>query len=467
MSLRFPRPAWHVIMQLIHKGEHPSASSVMFLPIIDINPSDMNCVYFTLRYISTHDRRHNVAPIVTFDQPLWLKAVIIQASVSPDNGIRSIVVFLGGFHTQMSLLGAIGNIMAGSGLQEVLECVHASNTVGHMLSGKTIARVLRGHILVSGALNAMLTSEVFGIPLPGTQQVIEQEEDATTSPEPDENPGTRPTDNTSQTQSAPDILTAAGKLYDDIMAGTLSLETLQDSHIVEEIAQQLFQGKDAMRNKRTTKLWLQYLEMVEILLSFIKSDRTGNWQLHLKKGQAMLPFLAAAGHNNYAKSLHLYLQNMRNLQETHPEVYRHFEEGYHVIRRSDRYWAGLSADMIIEQVLMRSLKITGGLTRGSGITESQRLVWLLSIPACAQVNCAIQELTEVSYTTSDQHKDVSKSRQERDMTDTLEVLEYLTPISPFGGNSTLHSIASGITADATVNCDCAENRLVRRYWKGW
>ena len=31
-----------------------------------------------------------------------------------------------------------------------------------------------------------------------------------------------------------------------------------------------------MRDKRTAKLWLLYLEMVEILLSFIKSDRTGN-----------------------------------------------------------------------------------------------------------------------------------------------------------------------------------------------
>ena len=28
--------------------------------------------------------------------------------------------------------------MAGSGLQEVLGCVYASNTVGHMLSGKPL-----------------------------------------------------------------------------------------------------------------------------------------------------------------------------------------------------------------------------------------------------------------------------------------------------------------------------------------
>ena len=103
-------------MQLIHKGEHPSALSVMFLPIIDLNPSDMNCVYSYLCYISTHVRRHNVAPILTFDQPLWLKAIIIQASVSADNGIRSIVVRFVGFHTQMTLLGAISSIMAGSGL---------------------------------------------------------------------------------------------------------------------------------------------------------------------------------------------------------------------------------------------------------------------------------------------------------------------------------------------------------------
>ena len=76
----------------------------------------------------------------------------------------------------MRLLGAICNIMAGSGLQEVLEYVYATNIVDHMLSRKAIVRALRGHIPGSGALNAMLTSEVFRIPWPGTQQVIEQEE---------------------------------------------------------------------------------------------------------------------------------------------------------------------------------------------------------------------------------------------------------------------------------------------------
>ena len=41
-----------------------------------------------------------------------------------------------------------------------------------------------------------------------------------------------------------------------------------------------------------------------------------------------------------------------------------FVEGRHVIRRSDRYWAGLSTYHIIEQMLMHCIESTGGLTRG-------------------------------------------------------------------------------------------------------
>ena len=55
-------------------------------------------------------------------------------------------------------------------------------------------------------------------------------------------------------------------------------------------------------------------------------------------------------------------------------------EGKHAVRRTDRYWSGLSTDLVIEQVLMRSVKSTGGLTRGRGMGEAQREQWLLSMP---------------------------------------------------------------------------------------
>ena len=77
-----------------------------------------------------------------------------------------------------------------------------------------------------------------------------------------------------------------------------------------------------------------------------------------------------------------------------------FQHGLHVVRRSDRFWAGLSTDLYIEQVLMKSLKSTGGLTRGRGMDEIQRLTWLFSSPKCAEVNNAMQAFN-LCHLTSD------------------------------------------------------------------
>ena len=463
LSLRSSRPAWAGMMQLIHTGDHPGKSSIFFLPMIDMNPSDITCLYSTLLYVSSHAKRYGVTPILTFDQPLWWKAITIQESAPRDSEIRSIVLRLGGFHTEMSYLGAIGHLMAGTGLQELLECIYASNTVSHILSGKAISRATRGHILVCGALNAMLVSHVFDTPVPhtaasheGNAQVDSDTEEAADATEAStSSESEQSATETAATPPTPDLLIAAGVLYDAVMVESVTLESLQSSQVMRDINQKLMDGKADMHNQLTAKLWLQYLDMVTILQTFVKAERTGNWQLHLQTLYKMLPYLAAAGHNNYTKSVYLYLQNMGRLQERHPEVYQHFQNGLHVGRRSDRYWAGLSQDLLIEQVLMRSIKTTGGLTRGRGMTETQRLVWLLSTNACSEVNLAMQELTSVSYQTSDQHKEIYVARQKKDMTDTNELLSFLTTRSPFHESPALRSIVTGVTCDASVNVECA------------
>jgi hypothetical protein len=81
------------------------------------------------------------------------------------------------------------------------------------------------------------------------------------------------------------------------------------------------------------------------------------------------------------KSSYVYLQMMK-LEVDHPDINKAFQGGLHVLRRNDRYWAGLLSDLVIEQVLMRSVKTAGGLTRGRGMTEVQRPQWLLSMPNC-------------------------------------------------------------------------------------
>ena len=78
----------------------------------------------------------------------------IQPITSP---LSHIVLLLGGFHTNMSLLGAIGSIMAVSGLKEMLAQVYAEGSIKLMLSYKVVSRAVRGHVLIYSSLNIIST----------------------------------------------------------------------------------------------------------------------------------------------------------------------------------------------------------------------------------------------------------------------------------------------------------------------
>lgn len=65
----------------------------------------------------------------------------------------------------MSFLGSIGHFMFDMELKELLEVIYADNTVPHILSGKVVSRALRAHALTELALYALITSEMFEVPL--------------------------------------------------------------------------------------------------------------------------------------------------------------------------------------------------------------------------------------------------------------------------------------------------------------
>jgi hypothetical protein len=120
------------------------------------------------------------------------------------------------------------------------------------------------------------------------------------------------------------------------------------------------------RQSRTSHLWIMYMRYVQIVQNFLIAERTSNWDMHLDTLNSMLGLFAAAHHVNYAKSARIYLQQMCELEYTHPCLHQQFKAGMHTIRKSNRFWAGLSCDLIIEQDMMAALKGKGGLTHGRG-----------------------------------------------------------------------------------------------------
>ena len=156
-------------------------------------------------------------------------------------------------------LGCIGHLMAASGLQQVLELIYAPNAVVHMFSAKAV----RAHLIVDAALNALVISNTFNVSLPsqlddlgdkgveGTE-TLEAEEgtcEATSTPIP----------------SNAEMQEVCG-LYDNLMDGTMSAAEVCQADVVSRIKHLLENSTQTLKNSfRTATLWLQYMEMVDIL----------------------------------------------------------------------------------------------------------------------------------------------------------------------------------------------------------
>ena len=67
-------------------------------------------------------------------------------------------------------------------------------------------------------------------------------------------------------------------------------------------------------NGPTAQLWIKYYNMITLAKEFIEAERSGEWHQHLDIIQNMLPCFHASGHFLYVKSAHLYLQDMRNIE---------------------------------------------------------------------------------------------------------------------------------------------------------
>ena len=100
-------PLWSGTMQAMSRGEHPKPSSFHFLPLIDLQPSNIDCVYSTLVFIKEGCKKIYCYSVVTFDQPLYIKAMSLTKAQDSD----------------------VGHIMKGSGLEEVIGQCYSELTV--------------------------------------------------------------------------------------------------------------------------------------------------------------------------------------------------------------------------------------------------------------------------------------------------------------------------------------------------
>ncbi|PFX20787.1 hypothetical protein AWC38_SpisGene14755 [Stylophora pistillata] len=87
-------------------------------------------------------------------------------------------------------------------------------------------------------------------------------------------------------------------LFDKLMEKKVSANEASTAKALDNIEECVHRKQDILAERsRTAALWIQYLEMVDILRSFIRAERTASWELQLKALTRMLLYLAASDHN--------------------------------------------------------------------------------------------------------------------------------------------------------------------------
>ena len=97
------------------------------------------------------------------------------------------------------------------------------------------------------------------------------------------------------------------------------------------------------------------------------------------------------------------------------------------------------------------------MTRGRGITENT-IEWFVDIlDQCIPIYNYLETFADVFSSSSEQHKDLRSSCLDRELKDLESFIDWLRLHSPcmYTASESLVSLATGVIADSTVNCDQA------------
>ena len=127
-------------MKNVNNSNKISPSSIVYQPIIDSNPNDYSAITTALlRCIQLEKTNYTV---ITFDLPIWLKAVdLILSQRMPI--IPRLGGFHGGFHLLKSCFATFDVIFADSGLHDIIKLISEDElAAGSILNGNSYDKAI-------------------------------------------------------------------------------------------------------------------------------------------------------------------------------------------------------------------------------------------------------------------------------------------------------------------------------------
>ena len=398
-------PSWSGFNHMMTNSDHlKTVAGVM--PILNSPAHDYDTIWTVMQ--NCHKMTTTLGQmytIITFDEQLYCKAKMLQWQHPGE--CEMIIILLGGFHVQMNFSKVIGQHLADSGLQDILEQsgVFGKNTAENIMKGNGWNRVVRAHKLAFEGLWRVLWPQFL--------QWLEEHERNTSGNWAD-------LANTISNHLRNGEIEEARGTYQDLL---LSVEKIQV----------ILKDFDAAHcNEPTFAYWRQYMDLVSILLAFTRALRCGDWQLYIAAFKSMMPWFAVYDHTNYTRWGAVFIADMEQLAQTAPEVHEGFLQGDFVAKETTNSFNEVPFDLRLEHI-NKTGKVAGGLI-GITRTETARNRWSITYNERASMAEDTRTLFGLEHDDGDDevtHKDCLPSRLKRDYLDVMKLVEQFERYDAF------------------------------------
>lgn len=247
-------------------------TNIGYGPFVPESPTSPSVVLNSLEYfISASNLLNQQFTIVTADQAIY--EIILALKSKYPLKLERVIARMGGFHIIMNFLGAIGHLMSGSGIEELLVSgrILVEGTAKKVISGgKDYYQMVRCHSLVYAAIFELYW-EAF--------QAYVTSEDVSLE--------------TSETEKLQTLMEEISRLQKSVNSRDNSddkfISFSNAALLMTEIQHLRDKFEITLQDNPTAKLWLMYMDMVSIMHWYIYSERSGIWEEHLFSVEKMLP----------------------------------------------------------------------------------------------------------------------------------------------------------------------------------
>ncbi|KAL8588989.1 hypothetical protein ACOMHN_065771 [Nucella lapillus] len=371
--------------------------------------------------VTTHlqelEQQHSSRQRTVDYQPQPLQPCFVNQKVEPKLNIVETRMF----HFLCSYMAALGKLVRGSGLGDVIvqSGICASGSIEAVLAGKHYNRALRVHKVVLESLQRLLLEQFLNESTEATELFQQLSDDL---------------------QLCKDRLQLEAILSKPSAVRFFNLYTTFKERIIS--------GEKGS----TPQFWLQYAERVWLILRLLRATKENDFDLHLSCLQDMCPLLFAMDHHNYARYATVYFLHMLNLSHNHPDAIQHLRQGGFSVARSSVPACRIPVDQTIEQTINCQAKSKGGIV-GFSRNSAAYFRWCMTRHVRASFLAATLEMAGMTGDDVNKvHKDLQPSGTRTSEDNVKRMTEsFLSFMNPFSVEEPgLYCLSSGMPAPESV-----------------